>query len=75
MVGRRTTRSSRYPWTRPEEIKHAYLKAAKAIHPDRAPGADRFFPLVREAYAVLNDPTRRRAYDAELHGQRPEPAT
>lgn len=57
-----------------EEIRTAYRRAARAVHPDRAEGADRFFRMVQEAYEVLSDPTRRQRYDAELgRGGRPGP--
>lgn len=52
----------------PEEIRHAYLKAAKKLHPDKnqAPGETELFLDVQQAYQVLLDPQRRAAYDASL---------
>jgi len=47
-----------------EEIRSAYRRQAKLHHPDVAgsTGSDRFREL-QDAYKVLNDPERRRAYD------------
>jgi DnaJ-class molecular chaperone len=46
-------------------IKSAYRRMARAYHPDRnpAPEAAERFKAVAEAYAVLSDSARRRAYD------------
>lgn len=51
-----------------EEIRHAYLKHAKKLHPDTnlAPGETELFLDVQQAYQVLSDPQRRAAYDATL---------
>lgn len=51
------------------EIKKAYYKAAKTLHPDAAGGGDRQrFASAGAAYEVLRDTAKRRVYDA--HGQR-----
>ncbi len=47
-------------------IQAAFRRLALRYHPDRAasPRAARRFREIREAYEVLSDPERRRAYDA-----------
>ncbi len=63
-----------------EEIRLAYRKCAMRWHPDRNTGADaeETFKLIKAAYEVLRDPSRRADYDrqvaADAERRRPAPA-
>ncbi|WP_159502315.1 DnaJ domain-containing protein, partial [Microbacterium sp. 18062] len=48
-----------------DEIKRAYRRLARQLHPDVNPGAEASekFKLVTHAYDVLSDPEQRRRYD------------
>ena len=57
------------------DIKMAFRELVRALHPDRVGGSstDEFLDA-QEAYAVLSDPSRRRAYDRRLITARSRPA-
>jgi curved DNA-binding protein CbpA len=52
-----------------EEIRRAYKYASAETHPDRhggSPIAAEVFREVQVAYAILSDPEKKRAHEAEL---------
>lgn len=53
------------PQASTEEIRSAYRRLMRAVHPDVG-GTAALFDEVQHAYEILNDPSRRRRYDAEL---------
>jgi curved DNA-binding protein CbpA len=64
-----------WPTASADVIKKSYFKLAKLHHPDVAgkPGGDKEddidFALINEAFAVLNDPAKRRQFDDALKKQ------
>ena len=55
-----------------DEIRKAYRRLAMTYHPDRNPNdphCEERFKEVNQAYAVLNDPEKRQAYDRSGQGR------
>ena len=57
------------PDVAPEAIKAAYRTKAAQYHPDKNPSPDAAarFREAQEAYEVLSDPAKRKAYDEHRH--------
>ena len=53
------------PGATPEVVKTSYRRKANQYHPDKNPSLDAAsrFREIQEAYEVLSDETRRKAYD------------
>ena len=62
------TRLGVAPSASPEEIKTAFYRAAKGIHPDvnKASDANENFRRVKEAYDVLRDQSKKKEYDESM---------
>ena len=63
------------PSAKPAEVKRAYYKLAKELHPDRVAAGQRDataarFKLVATAYEALGDSKARQAYDESLRPRR-----
>lgn len=50
-----------------EDIKAAYRRLAKKFHPDHYGKNQIPFQIIQEAYAILGNPSSRKAYDTSLH--------
>ncbi|CAL1126241.1 unnamed protein product [Cladocopium goreaui] len=57
------------PGVTAQEIRQAYLERARLLHPDLGGDAQEF-QRVQEAYDVLGDPVKRKAYDVALDSPR-----
>ncbi|MDB5097879.1 MAG: chaperone protein DnaJ [Cyanobacteria bacterium RYN_339] len=49
-----------------DDVRRAFRREAKRLHPDKAGGANAGMVGLNEAYETLKDPVRRRNYDATL---------
>lgn len=48
-----------------QEVRAAYLRLSKLLHPDRPGGDEEAFKRASEAYRLLSDPDRRQRYSAD----------
>ena len=53
----------------PDEVHSAYRRLAKAFHPDHYGGDSEPFQQIHEAYSVLGNPDKRKAYERSLPGR------
>ncbi len=59
-----------------DDVRKAYRRLARAHHPDANPddpAAEQRFKEIQQAYELLSDPEKRRAYDDEQRSSRPSP--
>ena len=56
------------------EIRASYRQLSKRFHPDVPGGNDGFFARINEAYEVLSEPERRKAYNKAWRTPRPSAA-
>jgi DnaJ-class molecular chaperone len=67
------------PQAEPEVIRAAFRALAQRYHPDRQVHASPLWAAkmvrINQAYAVLSQPERRRAYDASCRAPRPQRVT
>lgn len=58
------------PAATPAQVRAAYRRLARAVHPDVNPDASSpaRFALLQQAYEVLSEPDRRRRYDESRRG-------
>lgn len=54
----------------PDEVHSAYRRLAKEFHPDHYRGGSKPFRQIQEAYSVLGNPVRRKAYEERLSNVR-----
>ena len=50
----------------PDEVHSAYRRLAKAYHPDHYVGGREPFQQIQEAYSILGNPVKRKAYEKTL---------
>lgn len=57
------------------DIKKAFRKLSKVLHPDKSTGNKDKFQELNEAYQTLSDSTKRKAYDSGTVYRAPQPPT